>query len=191
MIPFIGTLTLPALSAIAGILIIFLFVTVPDWYRTHIEATQNSNEKLSNKLVGENDQDGKEKSRSKPCIELNKIAKRENDTRNDCSCKDSHGKKDKKGGCCQGDSSSIDMWCGSKSDDLIADESIKKALIVYGKSTGNSKQFSKLLSEGLESKSTLGLATEIFDLSNIEAEDRLPGWAKEVNTAFIVIISTL
>ena len=184
MIPVIGTLTLPALSAIAGILIIFLFVTVPDWYNRHIEAKQKSNEILPSNVDDGKYQDEKAKPRSKPCIELNKIAKSENDAKNDSIC------DDKKGSCCQGDSSNVDMCCGSKSRDLVTDESIKKAVIVYGTTTGNSKQFAKMLSDGFKSKSSVGLATEIIDLSDIEAEDRLPGWAKEVNTAFIVIIST-
>ena len=197
MIPLIGTLTLPALSVIAGLLVIFLLVTVPDWYKRHTKAKQNvaikteSNISVdSSTLLGEK----VKKPRSKPCIELNKITKEENvKNKDNCACKNSDGNKDTKNDSCNGGSGDLDMCCGTKPqalNHLHTDESIKKVVIVYGTTTGNSKQFAKMLSDRLESKDISGITTEVFDLSNVEAEDRLPAWAKEVNTAFVVITST-
>ena len=74
MIPLIGTWTLPALSAIVGLLVIFCLITIPDWYKRHIKAARNENIKASGSLK----KDGKifdkkdQQPRSKPCIELKK-----------------------------------------------------------------------------------------------------------------------
>jgi len=198
MIPLLGTLTLPALSVIAGIVILFLLVTVPDWYNRHTKAKQNVDLKKesSNGIDSVQSLDKKvKKPRSKPSIELSKISKEENSRvlKDSCACEDADGKKDTENGCCKGGSGDVDMCCSSKPqtlNQLITDESIKKVVIVYGTTTGNSKQFAKMLSDGLESKAINGITTEIFDMSDIEAEDRLPVWAKEVNTAFVVITST-
>merc|ERR1712020_444513 len=74
MIPIIGTVTLPALSVIAGILVIFLLVTVPDWYKRHVQ--QNEKKK---KIDEQGD--------AKPSIELNKILKEEeNASKGACGC---------------------------------------------------------------------------------------------------------
>ena len=74
MIPLIGTWTLPALSAIVGLLVIFCLITIPDWYKRHRKSTRNENIKSSGslkkdgKILDTNDQ----QPRSKPCIELKK-----------------------------------------------------------------------------------------------------------------------
>ena len=67
MIPLIGTATLPALSALVGILIIFLFVTVPDWYKRHNEIKNEREKSSSNE---NNDKSNtKSKVKSKPGID--------------------------------------------------------------------------------------------------------------------------
>lgn len=74
MIPLIGTWTLPALSTIVGLLVIFCLITIPDWYKRHIKAAKNENIKS----IGSLKKDGKlferknQQPRSKPCIELKK-----------------------------------------------------------------------------------------------------------------------
>ena len=191
MIPIIGTITLPALSVIAGILVIFLFVTVPDWYKRYVQ--QNEKKKKIDEQ-GDAKPSSKYVQKSKPAIELNKILKEEeNASKGACGCENKSDNNERQDGCCKGDRNNVDICCGSKSqsiNNIVVDESIKKVVIAYGTTTGNSMQFAKMLSDNFSSKEASNITTEVVDLQNVEAEERLPVWAKEDNTAFVVIIST-
>ena len=191
MIPIIGTITLPALSVIAGILVIFLFVTVPDWYKRYVH--QNEKKKKID-AQGDAKPSSKYVPKSKPAIELNKILKEEeNASKGACGCENKSDNNERQDGCCKGDRNNVDICCGSKSqsiNNIVVDESIKKVVIAYGTTTGNSMQFAKMLSDNFSSKEASNITTEVVDLQNVEAEERLPVWAKEDNTAFVVIIST-
>ena len=188
MIPLIGTATLPALSALVGILIIFLFVTVPDWYKRHKEI-KNEREKSSS---NENNDisNTKSKVKSKPGIEILKFDSNISAQGNNCACKDTKVSTDATV-CCKDDNSAASLCFGSQKQDIntqVLDESIKKIVIVYGTTTGNAETFAKMLDDFYKNQTTI--ITEVHSLSDIEAEDRLPIWAKEINTAFVVLIST-
>ena len=191
MIPIIGTITLPALSVIAGILVIFLFVTVPDWYKRYVQ--QNEKKKKID-AQGDAKPSSKYVPKSKPAIELNKILKEEeNALKGPCGCENKSDNNERQDGCCKGDRNNVDICCGSKSqsiNNIVVDESIKKVVIAYGTTTGNSMQFAKMLSDNFHSKEASSITTEVVDLQDVEAEEKLPTWAKEDNTAFVVIIST-
>jgi sulfite reductase alpha subunit-like flavoprotein len=179
------------LSVIAGILVIFLFVTVPDWYKRYVQ--QNEKKKKIDEQ-GDAKPSSKYVQKSKPAIELNKILKEEeNASKGACGCENKNDKKERQDGCCKGDTKNVDICCGSKLQsisNIVLDESIKKVVIAYGTTTGNSMQFAKMLSDNFRSKEASSITTEVVDLQDVEAEERLPTWAKEDNTAFVVIIST-
>ena len=188
MIPLIGTLTLPAVSVLIGIGIIFLFVTVPDWYNRHQKVKSKESEKSStdDKPIA----DTKARIRSKPGIEILKIDNQQSEqVDSSCACEDFKNNVNQDT-CCKSDNSNSTLSCGDKKqvDTLVLDESIKKLVIVYGTTTGNAQTFAKMLSDFYDDHKTIN--TEIYGLSDIEAEDRLPIWAKELNTAFVVLIST-
>ena len=179
MIPLIGTATLPALSALVGILIIFLFVTVPDWYKRH-KKVKNEREKSSSNEDTEIS-NPKSKAKSKPGIEILKFESNSSAQGDSCNATV----------CCKDDNSASSLCFGSQKQDIntqVLDESIKKIVIVYGTTTGNAETFAKMLDDFYKSQTTM--LTEVHSLSDIEAEDRLPIWAKEINTAFVVLIST-
>ena len=188
MIPLIGTATLPALSALVGILIIFLFVTVPDWYKRHKEI-KNEREK-SNSNENNDKSNTKSKVKSKPGIEILKFDSNISAQGDNCACKDTKVSTDATV-CCKDDNSAASLCFGSQKQDIntqVLDESIKKIVIVYGTTTGNAETFAKMLDDFYKNQTTI--ITEVHSLSDIEAEDRLPIWAKEINTAFVVLIST-
>merc|ERR1712020_569082 len=107
MIPIIGTVTLPALSVIAGILVIFLLVTVPDWYKRYVQ--QNEKKKKIDEQ-GDAKPSSKYVQKSKPCIELNKILKEEeNASKGACGCEDKNDKNERQDGCCKGDTNNVDI----------------------------------------------------------------------------------
>ena len=191
MIPLLGTLTLPALSVLVGIVIIFLFVTVPDWYNRHnrLKDTKSKNSSVDAKPIS-----GKKSSlKSNPAIEIQKLENDEPSGTEDksCVCRDTKSKTDVDI-CCKSDNTNANLCCGSQQQDiksLVVDESIRKIVIVYGTTTGNTETFSKMLADFYDNENT-NITTEVYGLSDIEAEDRLPIWAKELNTVFVVLIST-
>ena len=188
MIPLIGTATLPALSALVGILIIFLFVTVPDWYKRHKEIKNEREKSSSNE--NKDKSNTKSKVKSKPGIEILKFDSNNSAQGDTCACKDTKVSTDATV-CCKDDNSAASLCLGSQKQDIntqVLDESIKKIVIVYGTTTGNAETFAKMLEDFYKNQTTI--ITEVHSLSDIEAEDRLPIWAKEINTAFVVLIST-
>ena len=69
----------------------------------------------------------------------------------------------------------------------VKDESVKRVVVMYGTTTGNSKSLAEILKTALESKS---LQVDMVDVSSIEPEDRLPQESQAPNSVLVVIIST-
>ena len=156
MIPLIGSLTLPALSVLIGIGIIFLFVTIPDWYSRHQKVKDTKKDKIS--CDDKPTPDNKPRFKSKPAIEILKLQNQQKEQiDSSCACEDfkSNGNSNV---CCKSDTSNAALCHGSKKQEintLVLDESIKKIVIVYGTTTGNAETFANMLSDFYNNQKTI------------------------------------